>query len=88
MARKRIAECLARTVSIEGRGQKGVLERVWVGKGGGELPILIVNKLFDEFKMKWRRELRLYLERKERSKVTFSRTEASKAYCTTGGKSK
>lgn len=72
------------------RGQgakKGVLGRVWAGKGGGELPILIVNKLFDEFKMKWRRELRLYLERKERSKVTFSRTEASKAHCTMRGKS-
>lgn len=88
MVRKRFLECLARTVSVEGRGQKAVLERVFVGKGGEELLILIVNKLFDEFKMKWRRALRLYLERKERSKVTFSKTEASKAYCTARGKSK
>lgn len=85
VARKRFLECLARTVSVEGKGQKAVLERVWVGKGGEELPILIVNKLFDEFKMKWRRELKLYLERKERSKVMFSKTEA---YCTMRGKSK
>lgn len=88
MARKSFSECLARTVSIEGRGQKAVLERVWAGMGGEELPILVVNKLFDEFKMKWRRELKLYLERKERSKVTFSKTEASKIYYTVRGKSK
>lgn len=35
-----------------GQGEKAVLERAWVEKRGEELPILIVNKLFDEFTMK------------------------------------
>lgn len=58
------------------RGAEG--KKLWVGKGG-ELVILIVNKLFDEFEMKWRRELWLYLERKERPREMLSKTEASKS---------
>lgn len=63
------------------------MERVWVGKRE-ELLILVVNKLSDKSKMKSRRELRLYLERKERSKVIFSKIETSKANCTMRGKTK
>lgn len=64
-----------------------MLERVCVGKRE-ELLILVVNKLPDKSKTKSRRELRLYLERKKRSKVIFSKTEASEANCTMRGKSK
>jgi len=63
------------------------LETIWVGKRGEQLQILIVNKVFDEFKIKWRRELGCSWRGKKSTKVMFSKTEASEAYFTVRGKS-
>lgn len=73
-----------RTASVEVQQAKSCVREAM----GEELLILIVHKLFDEFKMKWRRESRLHLERKERPREMFSKTEASKSCCIMRGKSK